>query len=218
MKLNHENYKDLEVSYKNLEDYPEDVPPVVIDYCKSHTNKTVETSSVHDMEEKEGTRDGLCSLTVHGLTGEEYENATPDTLKAVVLKHLDNMGKVIAVSHEKEPESTCGNPSLYPQMFPWLFPYGLGGVGSETQRGLMSDLAHKKHLLMYHDKPFQKDQEFCLIAFNHEQIKDSTTGGYLMTEQKNFDHVAKRLLEVDTYVLEDLSCRLSSGERVKARN
>jgi hypothetical protein len=35
LKLNHIGYADLEISYKNLEDYPEDGPPVVIDYRHS---------------------------------------------------------------------------------------------------------------------------------------------------------------------------------------
>lgn len=47
----------------------------------------------------------------------------------------------------------------------------------------MSDAAHKRHLLMYH--------EFCLTAFNHEQFKDATTGGFLMTEKNNFDNIAE---------------------------
>ena len=29
LKLNHQDYFDLEISYKNLEEYPEDMPPVV---------------------------------------------------------------------------------------------------------------------------------------------------------------------------------------------
>src|ERR1700720_4528727 len=32
LKLNHRDYADLEISYKNLEFYPEDSPPVVINY------------------------------------------------------------------------------------------------------------------------------------------------------------------------------------------
>jgi len=32
LKLNHSDYADLEISYKNLESYPEDSPPVVINY------------------------------------------------------------------------------------------------------------------------------------------------------------------------------------------
>jgi len=49
---------------------------------------------------------------------------------------------------------------------------------------------------MYHDKRFQMDAHFPLIAFNHEQIKKSTTGGYLMTERQNFDEIADRLMNV----------------------
>ena len=63
-------------------------------------------------------------------------------------------------------------------MFPWLFPYGLGGIGHERQKHRLSDAEHKQHLLMYHDKCFQKDSHFPLIAFNHEQIKDSTKAGF----------------------------------------
>ena len=32
LKLNHKDYSDLEISYKNLACYPEDLPPVVINY------------------------------------------------------------------------------------------------------------------------------------------------------------------------------------------
>ena len=32
LKLNHHDYFNLEISYKDLEDHPESIPPVVIDY------------------------------------------------------------------------------------------------------------------------------------------------------------------------------------------
>jgi hypothetical protein len=101
-------------------------------------------------------------------------------------------------------------------MFPWLFPYGLGGIGGiETENAGMSEMMHKRKLLMYHDKRFQTDAHFPLISFNQEQMKNSTTGGYLLTERRNFDDIAERLMNVDTNVLEDLSKRLSRGDRVK---
>ena len=53
------------------------------------------------------------------------------------------------------------------------------------------------------------------MAFNHEQIKKSTTGGYLLTEKHNFHDIADRLMNIDTSVLEDLSKRLSRGDRVR---
>ena len=70
---------------------------------------------------------------------------------------------------------------------------------------------------MYHDKWFQLDQYFSLIAFNHEQMKTGTTGGFLLTEKQNFDTVADtgRLMNIDLETMADLSKRLGKGERVK---
>jgi hypothetical protein len=88
-------------------------------------------------------------------------------------------------------------------MMPWLFPYGLGGIGNGMQQVNISDLAHKRHLLMYHDKQFQKDLHFPLIAFNHEQIKQCTSAGYLLAEKAKFQDISNRLLDVDINMLDD---------------
>ena len=141
----------------------------------------------------------------------------PKAIVAKAVKHLkEEGGKVLAISHAENPESIYDNPQLYPMMFPWLFPYGLGGIGSFHDEDVeMSDLMHKRKLLMYHDKRFQMDAHFPLVAFNQEQIKNSTTGGFLMTERRNFDDIAERLMNINVDVLGDLSERLSRGDRVK---
>jgi hypothetical protein len=99
-------------------------------------------------------------------------------------------------------------------MMPWLFPYGLGGIGNTVQKGKVSDTVHKRHLLMYYDKRFQKDPYFPLIAFNHEQIKQGTTGGYLLAEKSKFDDISKRLMDLDIGTLKNLSGRMEAGEKV----
>ena len=65
---------------------------------------------------------------------------------------------------------------------------------------------------MYHDKHFQKDSHFPLIALNHEQIKDCTTAGFLLTKQKSFDNIANRLLRIKSDVLTDITDRMIKGE------
>ena len=50
LKLNHIDYYDCEISDKNLASYPEEGPPVVVDYHPSSSNKNPESTSVHDME------------------------------------------------------------------------------------------------------------------------------------------------------------------------
>ena len=217
LKLNHTDYLDLEIDYDNLKAYPEKGPPVVVTYRNAISNKEPEATSSFDNDDEDGVEDGPCPFVVNGVTGEQLETMSLQAMIAKAAKHLreDNAG-VLAISHDAKPQSIYHNPQLYPMMFPYLFPYGLGGIGNVNSEAVhMSDMTHKRKLLMYHDKRFQMDAYFPLVAFNHEQIKSSTTGGYLLTERKNFDEIANRLLSIDTTVLEDLSRRLTKGDRIR---
>ncbi|EKM57918.1 uncharacterized protein PHACADRAFT_45888, partial [Phanerochaete carnosa HHB-10118-sp] len=64
---------------------------------------------------------------------------------------------------------------------------------------------------MYHDKRFQMDPNFPLIAFNHEQIKKATTGGYLLANKNNFDHISTCLLNTKDSVLTEMIEKLEKG-------
>ena len=198
------DYKDTEISNSNLDKYPLNGTPVIIDYHKSILNKDKEAMSVHDNEEEEGVESRDCSFFVHGLTGEEFSEMTLETIKARALEHLMKDEKIIFVGHASQPESIYKNPQLFPSMMPWLFPYGLGSICNNLHQGPMSTIAHKQHLLMYHDKRFQMDPGFALIALNHEQIQESTTGGYLTAEKSSSD-VTDQLHNIDLNVLSDIS-------------
>jgi hypothetical protein len=217
LRLNHINYFDLDIAYDNLEAYPENGPPVIIAYRNAKNNKEPEATSAFDNEDEDGVESGPCPFVVNGVIGEQLESLTLEAMIAKAAKHLrEDEGGVLAISHDDKPQSIYHNPQLYPMMFPCLFPYGLGGIGGFNSDALnISDMMHKRRLLMYHDKRFQMDAYFRLVAFNNEQIKKSTTGGYLLTERCNFDDVADRLMNIDTGVLEDLSKHLTRGERVR---
>jgi len=218
LKLNHVDYADLNISKRNLETYPISGMPVAIDYKKTNEdegNKIPSAMSKFDTETEEGTTEGPCPFTVHGLTGEEYSTLSIAGLKVRALEHLDKDGISVGFRHEVKPESIYNNPQAYPQMFPWLFPHGLGGIGQPQFKSVFSARAHKKWLLMYHDKRFQNDLYFPMIAFNHEQLKDSSTGSFLLTKRRNFSSVAKELLSLKPGILEAISKRMASGEYVK---
>lgn len=210
LRLNHADYSDIQISHENAMQYSEDMPPVSIEYRESITNKVPEGTSVFDQEEEDGTLEGDCAFTVHGLTGENFSTMTPSALKAAALRHLNSGGKMLAVGHSDKFESMWNNPQLYPQMFPWLFPYGLGGIGA----GSISHKEHKRHLLMYHDKRFQVDVNFPFVAFSHEQVRTSTTQSYLLVEQSRFAEISRRLMSTDQAILGDLINRMDSGEQV----
>ena len=58
LKVNHADYVDLEISYDELNRYPEDSPPVSVEYCHSETNKVEEGTSVFDSSIDDGVADG----------------------------------------------------------------------------------------------------------------------------------------------------------------
>jgi Helitron helicase-like domain at N-terminus/PIF1-like helicase len=215
LKINHSDYADVQISQENLKLYPEEGPPVTVDYRSSIVNKHKEATSVFDMEDEDGVLEGKCSFVVHGITGETYSTLSKDATRALALQHLIKDQNILFVGHGTKPESMFNNSRLFPSMMPWLFPYGLGGIGNSNIIGPMSSISQKKHLLMYHDKRFQTDPGFPLIAFNQEQIQQSSSAGFVTAEKPYFAEVAKRLMNLDKSVLEDITDRMMKGERVK---
>ena len=57
--------------------------------------------------------------------------------------------------------------------------------------------------------------DFPFVAFSHQQIKASTTGGLLLAKTCNFGNIANRLLSVNKDVLNDLAKRMSNREVIK---
>lgn len=168
LKLNHKDYTDLNISLQNPMAYPENVPPVVIDYRRLSGERPVESRGINDLGLDDGTTNGICPLTVHGITGQNYTKLPMHTLKALAVQHLQQGGNIMAIGRESNPETLWNNAQLYPMIFLWLFPYGLGGIGHKNYKGKISDISRKRHMLLYYDKQFQKDETFSLIVFNHE--------------------------------------------------
>ena len=208
LKLNHIDYVDLNISYENLAAYPENEPPVIVNYTQTTgSNQDAESTAVNNLDEDGGMEKGDCPFIVHGLTGKTLEHLgkiRPYEITARAVEHFKSGGKVLGIGQSKEPETLYNNPKLYPQMFPWLFPYGLGGVRNIHGSMPVSEEKRKMQLLMYHDKRFQLEALFPLVALNHEQIKNSTTAGYLLADKNKFNDIAERLMSVNESVLGNL--------------
>ena len=78
LKINHSDYADVQISQENLKLYPEEGPPVTIDYRSSIVNKHKEATSVFDMEDEDGVQEGKCPFVVHGITGENYSTLSKE--------------------------------------------------------------------------------------------------------------------------------------------
>lgn len=134
------------------------------------TNKTAESISQNDDGDDIGTAEGDCPFVMHGLQGSSIESMTVKQQVARAIQHLDQGSAALAVGHGAQPISVWDTPDLYAMLFPWLFPYGMGTVGSVPG---VSPEHHIWNLLMYHDKRFQTDTLFQFVAFSHQQIKAS---------------------------------------------
>ena len=201
-----------------MAEYPESGIPVHIlskIVPNASENTLASELSVHDLDTEKGTTTGPCPFTVSGVSGEELEVMSTETMKAVALRHLQSCGKVLAIGRSTDAVSMYDNPQAYPQMFPWLFPYGKGGIGQTQHKGMISEDSYKRHLLMYFDKRFQKDPYFPMVAFNHSQIKKAVTGSFLMAGRDKFEDVVSRLNRIDGSVLLDIIKRLTNGEHVQ---
>ena len=134
-----------------------------------------------------------------------------ERLKARALQHLVERGTTLGIGHDSKPQSMYDNPQAYPQMFPWLFPYGLGGIGQKCHFAKISEATQKRNLLMYHDKRFQTDLYFPMVAFNHEQLKAGVTGSFLLTNRKMWPDISNRLKSLNLDILKSISEKLSGG-------
>ncbi|KAI0026756.1 hypothetical protein K488DRAFT_16196, partial [Vararia minispora EC-137] len=92
---------------------------------------------------------------------------------------------------------------------------GIGEASNRNNGFLPVSESNRKHaLLMYYDKRFQLDPVFPLIAINHSQIRDSGTGGYLLTKKRNFPEIAKQIMNVDIEALTSMMQLLEKGEQI----
>ncbi|KAF5328907.1 hypothetical protein D9611_014251 [Ephemerocybe angulata] len=221
LKLNHADYTDLQIDHITLNSYPVSGPIVrwVHRPEAAEASVNVAATSMHETdaveEPVESDEGGKCPFVVSGLIGSHLETMSTAARKAAAVHHLSTGGSALAVGQADAPESKYHNPQLYPQLYPWLFPYGAGGLGNPRLMGLVAESTQKTWLLMYHDKRFQTDSRFVIVAFNDEQIKRARSGSMIVMKRANFTSVAARIHNINPAVAKEIAVRMQEGETVK---
>ena len=91
----------------------------------------------------------------------------PHELRAAALRHVKQGGGYIQILHDPTPVNEFCNPSLFPMIYPTLFPYGVGGFEDKTHCCIpISMKQHVKHLCSLADRRFQEHYSFMFTAFN----------------------------------------------------
>ena len=215
LRLNHASYTDVQLSEENLATYAEGEAPVAIVSRIRPENHPDESLAVFETENVHATDSGDCLFTVHGLDGAELVNMTLEAVVSISIRYFDSGGHALTYGHDIKPAPMNDNVLLYPDMFPWLYPYGLGGFNNDLMKTNLPLSLQIRANLFYADRRFQKDRCFPFIVFNQQQIRESSQGGYLMTTKKNFAQVAEKILSIQKDALDDLVERGKRGEYLK---
>lgn len=209
---NHKDYRDVEISADNLAQYPEGEPPVKVVYCEGSGDPSAQSLAVYDTGTEKGTDDGECSFAVYGLTGTEVAKMSYEAKVLLAVEWLRSGGRMLSITHDSQPASIYNNPDLYPGMFPWLFPYGLGGIDNSLISTQLGRARQVRHLLLYYDRRFQVDEYFPFVAFNHQQLMASSSAGVVLAKKPYFDDVVDMIMSLNPDVLSMLSEKNKRGE------
>ncbi|KAJ6525417.1 hypothetical protein B0H19DRAFT_872566, partial [Mycena capillaripes] len=73
-------------------------------------------------------------------------HAAPNELRKAAIEHLKMPGNnYVGIPHEGNPVNEFKNPTLFPMIYPTLYPYGIGGCEDVRRRTPLSMRAHVKH-------------------------------------------------------------------------
>ena len=143
-------------------------------------------------------------------------NAPSYQLKAAALRHAKRGGSFIQVPHDEEPLNEFFNPSMFPMIYPSLFPYGTGGFEDRRRVVPIGLENHVKHVLTLTDKRFQEHYSFMFVAFNVIQRRKLLLHTSLRVKRNNFDSWARRFTDVSVEAVRALSDRTATGAQPTA--
>lgn len=215
LRKHHPDYVDLEISRENLGEYPEDAPPVAWCYEKGDGAPESNALAVSANDEERGVADGPCPFAVHGISPDGIANVDYATRKAVTTLHLRSGGQILGYGHSAQPESIFHNRKMLPGLFPWLFPYGLGGLENENATISVPRRSHIRWFMNYVDRRFQVDDYFPFLVFNQQQIRASSKGGFALIERSNYPEVVEKLLNLNADALSDMVARGKANGHIK---
>jgi hypothetical protein len=123
LKLNHIDYANLNILHRNLDEYPENEPPVFVNYHKSYADGYSESTPVNGSEDDNFTSSGNLSFVVHSLTGDQlsdlWSKDDRKTIRMEAMKYFAKGGKALEIGKSDKLESLWDNPQLYPSMEVW---------------------------------------------------------------------------------------------------
>jgi hypothetical protein len=146
-----------------------------------------------------------------------HGHASPNELLAAAFRHVKKKGgSYIEIGHGSQPVNEFNNTTLFPMIYPTLYPFGLGGFEDQSRTVSVSMKAHVKHLFSLADRRFQQHHSFLFTVFNMLQRRAVLLHTSLKVKKDNFDSVVARFGTVSADAVHRVSERVARGDYMTA--
>ena len=195
--------------------------PVHVEFVDSNDGDDVLTSGYANQS---GSMDTRCMNQTDNdipfesvLIGDVDLKASANELRAAATQHFECATKsFLEMPHDPAPENEFCNLSLFPKLYPTLFPYGLGGFEDQRCKQPLSFKLQVKHFLNLADTHFQVHHLFTFLAFNIMQCRQVLWQSSAKVKKTNFQQTAEMFAGISPEDIESVTNRFVHGDNKTA--
>ncbi|TFK57774.1 hypothetical protein BDN72DRAFT_782873, partial [Pluteus cervinus] len=149
LQKNNHLYRNVSIDYAALDRLPEnDILPVNLDVIQDASDIEASQSTYVDepQEQPVGNVTQPSSVFQNLVISDVDVHAPMADIKAATMRHVfDRKNPFLQVPRGSRPESEFHSPYLFPNMYPTLYPYGLGGFEDDSRGSPLSVKRQAKH-------------------------------------------------------------------------
>ncbi|KAK7450189.1 hypothetical protein VKT23_013072 [Stygiomarasmius scandens] len=149
LKLHNPLYKDVRIDYELLASIPSEgyQLPVHLELVEPSADEASLTSGYNPTEPDNSTFTPLNATDPQGgfervVIQDVDTGASSNQLRAAALRHVRKNSAYVEVPHGSFPANEFNNTTLYPMIYPTLFPYGIGGIDDPRKSTKLSKKRH----------------------------------------------------------------------------
>ncbi|PPQ81895.1 hypothetical protein CVT24_009316 [Panaeolus cyanescens] len=192
-------YRDILIDFQLLTTLPAETKLPVDIHRYDNVASFVKFTSDYDPSSNVRTNDPVFEDNItfeRTCIPEGTDLTSPSQMRTAAAVHLKNGGSFLPIAHGDQPSNEFVNPSLFPRIYPTLYPYGVGGFENSMRSVPLSMDRQIVSLLNFADNRFQVHYSFMFTAFNILQRRRVLLYTHNRVQNKNFRNFARNFSSV----------------------
>ncbi len=221
LKIHNPLYADVIIDEEALDNLPVlDIAPVEINLEDETPAVTSIGSRYDDSNNQDDSAESQAEDVFHNavVTDLNCSNVSSKDLASAALRHLHQGGGFLQMPHGKDPCNEYHNPTLFPLMYPTLFPYGLGGFDDDARSSKIGMKTQVKHLMSLRDRRFQTHYSFLFSVFNIMQRRAVSLSAKIKVGKASFTKFACDMRRLSLKALSAVVNRLETTGKLIGEN